>query len=514
MAARPQPRLIEPAGGEVVEEFFDIGQCRSLPWKRRPEAARLLDAFARPDRGFDAVVIGEPQRAFYGNQFGLTFPVFTHYGVAALGARGRRRRRSGSEAHDLVMTLFGGMSKGERKRIKTRVDGHGAQAATQGRFLGGRPPYGYRLADTGPHPHPEKAAMGSGCTSSRPTRTTAPVVRRIFDEYLAGKGCYAIAEGLTADGIPRPPAHDRARNPHRRGAGVGQVGSPGHPPQPALHGLQVWAKQRRDEVLDRHRGRRAGHETVMRWNDEDDWIWSAEPVHEPIIAVENFDAVQARSSRHAGDASPRTARAEHLPAPRPATAALCGRRMQGHWPRRGSTTAAATRGVRPLGRLDHPPTSTSARSDLLPQIDEWLGDCSNRSASTSTSSAPRRRGHDAESTPLRAESQRELETATTKLANTEPPRRRRRPIARGRLDEGGHRDAAAHRTALAKLAQRPSHSAADEMRAGARRARRTWSRLLKAATRSRRRASTRSVGYLGVYNPRQQVVLTAGPPWA
>lgn len=25
---------------------------------------------------FDAVVIGEPQRAFYGNQFGLTFPVF------------------------------------------------------------------------------------------------------------------------------------------------------------------------------------------------------------------------------------------------------------------------------------------------------------------------------------------------------------------------------------------------------------------------------------------------------
>ena len=34
--------LIQPAGGEVVEEFFDIGQSRSLPWKRRPEAARLL----------------------------------------------------------------------------------------------------------------------------------------------------------------------------------------------------------------------------------------------------------------------------------------------------------------------------------------------------------------------------------------------------------------------------------------------------------------------------------------
>ena len=73
--------LIQPAGGEVVAEFFDIGQSRSLPWKRRPESARLLAALARPDRGFDAVVIGEPQRAFYGNKFGLTFPVFTHYGV-------------------------------------------------------------------------------------------------------------------------------------------------------------------------------------------------------------------------------------------------------------------------------------------------------------------------------------------------------------------------------------------------------------------------------------------------
>ena len=37
---------------------------------------------ARPERGFDAVVVGgEPQRAFYGNQFGNTFPVFEHYGM-------------------------------------------------------------------------------------------------------------------------------------------------------------------------------------------------------------------------------------------------------------------------------------------------------------------------------------------------------------------------------------------------------------------------------------------------
>ncbi len=73
--------LIEPAGGIIAAEFFDVGLSRSLPWKRRPQAARLLDALADPNRGFDAVVIGEPQRAFYGNQYSLTMPVFSHYGV-------------------------------------------------------------------------------------------------------------------------------------------------------------------------------------------------------------------------------------------------------------------------------------------------------------------------------------------------------------------------------------------------------------------------------------------------
>src|SRR5438067_3050050 len=72
-------QLIEPAGGVVITEFFDIGQSRSLPWKRRPESARLLATLAPPDRGFDAFVIGEPQRPFYGNQLRLTSSPCTHY---------------------------------------------------------------------------------------------------------------------------------------------------------------------------------------------------------------------------------------------------------------------------------------------------------------------------------------------------------------------------------------------------------------------------------------------------
>ena len=81
--------LIEPRGGVIVAEFFDVDKSRSIPWQRRPQASRLLADLRDPGRGFEAVVIGEPHRAFYGNQYGLTFPVFQHYGGAAVGARGR-----------------------------------------------------------------------------------------------------------------------------------------------------------------------------------------------------------------------------------------------------------------------------------------------------------------------------------------------------------------------------------------------------------------------------------------
>lgn len=40
-----------------------------------------MESFGQPDRVYEAPVIGEPARAFYGNQFGLTFPVFVHYGI-------------------------------------------------------------------------------------------------------------------------------------------------------------------------------------------------------------------------------------------------------------------------------------------------------------------------------------------------------------------------------------------------------------------------------------------------
>ena len=367
--------LIEPSGGEVVTEFFDIGQSRSLPWKRRPEASRLLELLRSPDRGFEAVAIGEPQRAFYGAQFALTFPLFEHYGVELWVPEVGGRVDPGSEAHDMVMTLFGGMSKGERSRIRTRVrNAMAAQAATQGRFLGGRPPYGYRLADAGPHPTPGKAALGIRIHQLEPDPVTAPVVVQIFEEYVSGKGLFAIADSLTRDRVPSPSAYDRARNSHRNGEGWSKSAVRAILVNPRYTGVAVWGRQRRDEVLVDVEDVAAGHRTKLRWNDEDAWVRSPGVAHEPLITAEVFEAARARRA-----ANGRTTIRKPRRTPRPyllrglLRCGLCDRRMQGSWNHeqayyrcRYPTEYALPR------RAQHQRTVYVREAQIVPQLDDWI----------------------------------------------------------------------------------------------------------------------------------------------
>lgn len=327
--------LIEPAGGVVVAEFFDIGQSRSLPWKRRPEATRLLDALKRKDRRFDAIVVGEPARAFSGHQYALTFPVFVHYGIELWVPEVGGKIDPDSEAHDMMMSLFGGMSKAERARIKVRVrSAMASQAATEGRFLGGRPPYGYRLADAGAHPNPGKAAIGQRLHQLEPDPISAPFVARIFEEYVAGSGIGAIAEGLNRDRVPSPSGHDPARNRHRAGANGawGKSAVRAILQNPRYTGRGVWNRQRRVETLLDVEDVAAGYKGTMSWNDRSDWIWSAETTHEPLVSPELFAAASAQRSvgeHRQATVKPRRQRTYCLSSL--VHCGDCGRRMSGAW---------------------------------------------------------------------------------------------------------------------------------------------------------------------------------------
>ncbi len=369
-------QVIEQVGGEIVAEYFDVGQSRSLPWKRRPEASRLLEAFRSPERGFEAVVIGEPQRAFYGNQFGLTFPVFVHYDIGLWVPEVGGAVDPGSDAHDLVMSLYGGMSKGERNRIKTRVrSAMAAQAAVEGRFLGGRPPYGYVLADAGAHPNPSKAAIGQRLHRLEPDAVAAPVVQRIFSEFLAGKGAYAIAEGLTRDSVLSPSAHDPARNRHRQesGGAWSKVAVRSILQNPRYTGREVWNKQRREEVLLDVDDVALGHESKMRWNQPSEWVWSEDQTHIAIIEPETFETAQdvfAGAQRSA-------VRKERTRHPYVLSGlvrcAQCGRKMQASWNNGRAYYRCKFPAEYAITTEQHAKTVYVREHAIVPSLDAWIG---------------------------------------------------------------------------------------------------------------------------------------------
>jgi site-specific DNA recombinase len=355
---REQAEALVRGHGTIVAEFFDVGQSRSLAWARRPQAAALAAALADPARGWDAIVIGEYERAFFGSQYASMAPLFEHYRVQLWMPEAGGRVDYHSEHDEQAMTVLGLSSKREITRTSIRVrTAMAAQTREQGRYLGGRPPYGYRLADAGPHPNKAHAAWGRRAHRLELDPGTADVVAWMFAARLAGHSVARIARALNEAGIPCPSAADPGRNPHRTGAGwtLGTVAT--ILGNPRYTGRQVWNRQRTDSQLADPANTSLGHRQVQRWNLPDGWVISARPAHPALVSEADFIAAQDINA--ARDPAPRAAMAEpevrrYLLAGLLACGA-CGRRMESAWSngkpayrcRHGHTSAAPPDPARP-----------------------------------------------------------------------------------------------------------------------------------------------------------------------
>ena len=294
---REQAEALVRGHGHVVAEFFDEGESRSVAWGRRSQAATLVAQLADPGRGWDAIVIGEYERAFYGSQYALMAPLFEHYGSQLWMPEAGGRVDFASEHDEQTMTVLGLSSKREVTRTSIRVrTAMAVQTRDQGRYLGGRPPYGYRLGDAGPHPNKAHAAWGRRAHRLEPDPETAHVVRWIFAQRLASHSVARIARALNETGIPCPSAADPARNPHRTGIGwtLGTVTTILQ--NPRYTGHQVWNRQRTDKDLADPADVSLGHKSVQRWNLPDGWVISARPAHEALVSEANYVAAQAVSA--------------------------------------------------------------------------------------------------------------------------------------------------------------------------------------------------------------------------
>ena len=355
---REQAEALVRGHGHVVAEFFDAGQSRTVAWGRRPQAAALVAQLADPCRGWDAIVVGEYERAFYGSQYALMAPLFRHYGVQLWIPEAGGRVDFASEHDERAMTMLGLSSKREVTRTSIRVrTAMAVQVRDQGRYLGGRPPYGYRLGDAGPHPNKAHAAWGRRAHRLEPDPETAHVVRWIFAQRLAGHSTARIARALNDAGVPCPSAADPARNQHRTGAGwtLGTVTTILQ--NPRYTGRQVWNRQRTDKDLADPADVSLGHKDVQRWNLPDGWVISTRPAHDALVSEEGFIAAQdihaARGpSPQADPAGPEKRR--YLLAGL-LVCGTCGRRMESAWSngkpayrcRHGHTTASAPDSGRP-----------------------------------------------------------------------------------------------------------------------------------------------------------------------
>lgn len=376
-------KFVEPLGGQIVAEFFDVGQSRSVPWDRRTEAARLLGELKNPRREWNAVVVGEGTRCWFGNQFSLIAPRFAAYGVdlwvPELGGRYDPRNPS----HKMLMSVLGGMSESERQHVQARVRAAmDAQVVNEGRHQGGRAPYGYLVVDGGPHPNPRKAAEGFRLRVLAIDVEAAAVVRRIFAEYLEGKGDRAIAKGLNEDGIPCPSERRPGQNRHRlkdgwQGSTVRAILE-----NPRYTGYAIFGRWTKQETLLNPDDVSAGHVVRFRRAEPDRIVRSRRPAHPDIVSVEVFTQAQLmRRSRAAGGmrgiakldreraASKHTYLLKGL-----VRCEICKRRMQGAAIRKGVYYRCIARTLAPgsAALADHPKTVNLREDNVVPRLHGWL----------------------------------------------------------------------------------------------------------------------------------------------
>jgi hypothetical protein len=290
--------------------------------------------------------------------------VLHHFGVELWVPELGGRFDPDNDGHWMMLANFGVLSRAERNRTRIRVRNAMRAHAQAGRWLGGRPPYGYRIADAGPHPNPSKAVSGARLHQLEPDPETALVVQRIFRMYLAGSGFKAIATVMTNEGVPSPSAADPSRNTHRPGHAWAFSAIRAILQNPRYLGRHVFGKQAKAEVLLDPDQPALGHVTRMRWQDRSEWLRAADVTHEALVDDTTWRRVQqliesngrpSSPTRTTGGASRRSA-PSHNPPPDSSCVPIAARSSRGPTVAASLSTAAASEPDTRWGRPDiHPP---------------------------------------------------------------------------------------------------------------------------------------------------------------
>jgi site-specific DNA recombinase len=178
-----------------------------------------------------------------------------------------------------------------------------------------------------------------------PDPQTAPHVRWIFMQRLAGHSVRVIAAMLDDRGIPSPAAADRDPDRCRAGRRWSPRAVDAILRNPRYTGRQVWNRYGIDHCETGPGARSAGAVAVRRPNSRDLWVISTLPGHPELISEQTFvHAQQISAVAQPDDGVPRRYLLGGL-----VLCARCGRRAESLWAHRRPAYRCrhGTRGARP-----------------------------------------------------------------------------------------------------------------------------------------------------------------------
>jgi site-specific DNA recombinase len=171
----------------IKHVFADDGISGSIPINKRPEGSRLLDK--AESRAFDTLLVFRMDRISRDALEMLrTFKHLEQQGVVIKSVT--EPFDTTDPAGKLFITVLGGMAQLEKDALKSRSFSGMKRGAGEGRWMGGRAPFGYKIQDG-------KLVINE---------VEAKIVREAFEMYLTGSTTQQIADVMNARNIPVPAA--------------------------------------------------------------------------------------------------------------------------------------------------------------------------------------------------------------------------------------------------------------------------------------------------------------------
>ncbi|MDQ7911159.1 recombinase family protein [Phytohabitans sp. ZYX-F-186] len=298
-----------PAGWHVAAWFIDIESGRLefderghgtghlnivLPVERDGGLPELLEEAKQRTCRFSAVVAENAER----------LARYTYYGTKVeheLGKHGIELfaadegiQLDGKKAAKVLMRRMK-QAIGEFHAINVMEQAwEGTKVHTQEGYNIGRVPYGY-TAIKEPHPAPARRSRGLTRTRLAVDPVRGPVITQIFHWRVIDRYTYRqIAKQLNADPNLYPPPDPRY---HGKPVGVGQwtiTNVRVMLQNPKYTGHMVWNR------TTSRVGVTVRRKKTHRPNPVEQWVWSQQPTHPPLITLNMYRQAQKMSSDHQG----------------------------------------------------------------------------------------------------------------------------------------------------------------------------------------------------------------------